>query len=1029
MAIVDLANLPNRTFGTGTASDIVGNEQIILNNEGIASDVTIDTLSDKFEADVLQTLDNANGSSLIGYQPVDAPTITVENALQAHDLALENILDTVIANSNLDLAALPTAIIPISDADLILVRQGSTNKKLTVDNVRSEFATDAIIAEQGAIAAQLAAEVARDAAQLSASIYNNIAEGIAATALGSFFSTISPDNKDYLILYKHSPVGTFVYNKVACARDIGLIIKSLSQDLLFSGNSQSTFSGLQYWSQGISIIPGEVSVTISAISYVRDLAIKVITNDTSGVRYQDNIPQFTTGISGTSAEVQILSDEFALILNILTNGTVGVTDTIVSNSLVSSSNTNVQTAFALLSYNKAYIQAEVIAFVDATKPSGFIYDKTKCSRDVGYITDSVSFDLLYGGNKQAIQSGVYYFGFSSSNSAVPTEKPQVNLAYEHIKVLVSYIITSTAVPILYQSSITQTFSGNVGTITEVDNVKAGVDYILNIINNGPTGAGTLTPISLTSSTVPSVIYSATILDDNIEFIKAEVIAYIDSISGAEEISRYPSVAGIEYSIANVIHIKGNGSDLNDGFSWRNAVRTIEKALELAWANNAPTLIEWAPDHVVYSNGHLDMPDDCVIKATHRTVFIRPNPGFEERNVFRMGSGCFIEGIMFEGWRLDSITNPTEGFAVSFRPGAVIRRVPYAHKIAVRSIPTWGVIAPPLDRANANPDVPRGGGVALADGLVCSPNSIFPNIMTWGATPVTPNGIGYCAKNGGLVNGVNAVSMWAHIHFQALTGGQIILSSCSTQFGDYSMQAKGYRYIVFATETTYPLSIQTDAEIAILAAEQQIIDDMWYALIFYGYATDWTPTEEALTRRDSSTFLQCLRWALKSKNQQPMLDFAKGLFNTIGESVISVDKMPAVIFSFNQFRTLIKALPGVNTASDAIVDALIDALINTIQNPVRRKEPSRITAVGHTWSAVMSGVALTKIPPARNGTTILDSILEQDEGVVIASGQDDQGNALFVGGLQINADTGELGGPPFDQAVRRVAIRAAISRSF
>ena len=56
-------------------------------------------------------------------------------------------------------------------------------------------------------------------------------------------------------------------------------------------------------------------------------------------------------------------------------------------------------------------------------------------------------------------------------------------------------------------------------------------------------------------------------------------------------------------------------------------------------------------------------------------------------------------------------------------------------------------------------------------------------------------------------------------------------------------------------------------------------------------------------------------------------------------------------------------------------------------------------------------------------------MEEDEGVVIASGQDDQGNALFVGGLQIIADTGELGGPPFDQAVRRVATRAAISRSF
>jgi hypothetical protein len=497
---------------------------------------------------------------------------------------------------------------------------------------------------------------------------------------------------------------------------------------------------------------------------------------------------------------------------------------------------------------------------------------------------------------------------------------------------------------------------------------------------------------------------------------------------ATEIKRYPSVAGIEYTVANVVHIKSNGNDANDGMSWHTAVRTIEHALELAWANPEPTLIEWAPEAVVYTNGHLDMPDNCVIKATHRTVFLRPNPGFEERNQIRMGSGCFLEGVMFEGWRLDSLTDPTEGFAVSFRPGAVIRRVPYAHKIAVRSIPTWGVIAPPLDRINGNPEVPRGGGVALADGLVCSQYSTFPNIMTWGATPVTPNGIGYCAKNGGLINAVNAVSMWSHKHFQALSGGQIILSACSTQFGDYSLHAKGYRNLVMATEVT-GLTVQLDAEAAVLAAEQDIINTMWGALVFYDYAVDWTQALQALTRADAATFLQCLRWTLKTANQQPMLDFAKGLFNTVGEPVFAADKLTSFVFAFNTMRDSIKALAGVSAGAAAQIDALVNALIQTVQAPTLRKEPSRITAIGHTWTAVMSGVALTKIPPARNSATISDSILEEDEGVVIASGQDDQGNALFVGGLQITADTGELGGPPFDQAVRRVATRAAISRSF
>jgi hypothetical protein len=120
---------------------------------------------------------------------------------------------------------------------------------------------------------------------------------------------------------------------------------------------------------------------------------------------------------------------------------------------------------------------------------------------------------------------------------------------------------------------------------------------------------------------------------------------------------------------------------------------------------------------------------------------------------------------------------------------------------------------------------------------------------------------------------------------------------------------------------------------------------------------------------------------------------------------------------------------VGDAATAIVDGLITTLTDTLTRPVLRIEPSTITAVGHTFTGVLAGVALTKIPPVRNQANIQDSILEIGQGVVIASGQDDQGSAIFVGGLEINADTGELGGPPFEQAVNRIATKTAIARSF
>ena len=492
----------------------------------------------------------------------------------------------------------------------------------------------------------------------------------------------------------------------------------------------------------------------------------------------------------------------------------------------------------------------------------------------------------------------------------------------------------------------------------------------------------------------------------------------------EEIIRFAGSIPVE----NTLYVQKAGSDENNGTTWNSAFATIEKAVEAATLRGELTLIDVGPGEYT-TQGHIDMPDDCIIKGVYRTVFIKPEAGFEERNVFRMGSGCFIEGIVFVGFRVDDLDNPTEGFAAVFRPDALITRTPYVHKIVVRTDPTWTTIAPPLDRDNANPYVGRGAGVVLADGLVCSPYSVYPNIMTWGATPVSHNGIGYCAKNGALINAVNAISIWAHKHFLALSGGQIILSSCSTQFGDFTMVSSGSRSLILPTEVDSELTVQSLAATAIDTNRETIIDNMWDALVSGGYTATWDAEDELYTRRDANSFLQSMIWVLDTANEKPMLDFAKGLFDVQGDPVFTPDKLTAFIFSFNNMRDQIKALGDVDATADALVDELVDALNTTVSDPITTTEPSTITAIGHTWTAIMAGVALTKIPPARNFATIEESIIETNNGIVIASGQDDQGSALFIGGMKIDSDTGELSGPPFDQAVNRIATRSAIARSF
>ena len=58
--------------------------------------------------------------------------------------------------------------------------------------------------------------------------------------------------------------GPFQYNAERCYRDAGLIVDGLALDVLYQGQSQTVFSGLQYWQQSgyVGSVGGEVSTLL-----------------------------------------------------------------------------------------------------------------------------------------------------------------------------------------------------------------------------------------------------------------------------------------------------------------------------------------------------------------------------------------------------------------------------------------------------------------------------------------------------------------------------------------------------------------------------------------------------------------------------------------------------------------------------------------------------------------------------------------------------------------------------------------------
>ena len=331
---------------------------------------------------------------------------------------------------------------------------------------------------------------------------------------------------------------TISFDRAKCYRDVGLIVDALAQDIYFTGATQSTFAGIQYWSQNSlttssELGAGERLATIATFGFIRDLVKDVVQNITSGGSVVHYTPgtytQVTSNPAATITEANLLASKFNLIIDILNaNTTDGVTDQIDPNGIVAATGNKAQ-AVANIVANTNYIKEQAAKYIQATYPAVYAtYNAVTCARDVGYILDSVTVDLLYGGNRQSIQSAVYYYTYNST-SFVPTEIQQIEKAYRYIKILSSYIIRGLAMPYLYQEGEPQVFATNSGTLTQVTEVQNKVSLILDIINDYTTANPLFekAPLPTTPSGTAVRRYAAEQLLANRNFIAAEVVAYLE----------------------------------------------------------------------------------------------------------------------------------------------------------------------------------------------------------------------------------------------------------------------------------------------------------------------------------------------------------------------------------------------------------------------------------------------------------------------------------------------------------------------
>ena len=272
------------------------------------------------------------------------------------------------------------------------------------------------------------------------------------------------------------------YNESKCYRDVGLIVDAITADLVFGTNYQSVTAGLSYRrSYTSAVIEDQIYETVTAINYARDQVLSHVTD-----------PSART----------IITSRFSTVTGLLQRGETATPVIIYPNTVGAAA--GVANAAALLQYNRTFIRSEIIAWINnqiATAGgiwTGFTYNSTLCSRDVGYLVDAVTFDLLYGGNKSTVETSLTYW--NGAISMVDGQTAQSAAAFGRLKTIAQAIVVNTTVTPTSGNTDTQVKDlVNPGSAGAATTIGLRVDEIIAIVQNS-SSAPAITQPSYASST-------------------------------------------------------------------------------------------------------------------------------------------------------------------------------------------------------------------------------------------------------------------------------------------------------------------------------------------------------------------------------------------------------------------------------------------------------------------------------------------------------------------------------------------------
>ena len=305
-----------------------------------------------------------------------------------------------------------------------------------------------------------------------------------------------------------------VYDNYICSRDVGLIIDSVTYDLVIGSNYQSIKAGISYQRATASeVIGNQKTQTLSGLNFARDSVVDVLTDPTS-----------ISNIANSMAIVNTIIEQGVTAAPAITYPTVsGLTTTAAEkfkNNLLA---------------NRDFITAEVTAFIASTYNLKLFptYSSTKSARDAGYLVDAMIYDIMYGGNSMTYDGAQAYFKFQETTTISGVETICLG-ALARIKLIAQQIALNTSVTKSSGNTKSQTINAGyliLNTDPEYAKFATLCDIVSDYIADGDFDTPTTRTVPVISGLNSTLLAQRTLVQNAKSSIQNNTIVYLNDGGG------------------------------------------------------------------------------------------------------------------------------------------------------------------------------------------------------------------------------------------------------------------------------------------------------------------------------------------------------------------------------------------------------------------------------------------------------------------------------------------------------------------